>query len=113
MVNEASNMGGKGPIFRNEEITITESISGRQNMEREMLVELREPSINIPIPLLKEIEIMEEGKFQKIDYIILVIKGSSNERDILLETGNSLKGTWVVVKGPSLVDGVRGLRGVQ
>ncbi|CAK9146156.1 unnamed protein product [Ilex paraguariensis] len=62
-VNEANNKGWKGPISENEEIPIIESTSGRQNMEREMLVELREPSINISIPLLKETEIMDEGNF--------------------------------------------------
>ncbi|CAK9166953.1 unnamed protein product [Ilex paraguariensis] len=49
VVNELSNMGVNGLISRVEEIPITESISGRQNMERGMIGELIEPLINKPI----------------------------------------------------------------
>ncbi|CAK9157161.1 unnamed protein product [Ilex paraguariensis] len=57
-VNEECIMGRKGSIIGDEGITITKSLYGRQNMEREISVELREVSVNIPNYLPKERVIM-------------------------------------------------------
>ncbi|CAK9163375.1 unnamed protein product [Ilex paraguariensis] len=80
---------------------------GGQNMGREMIRELIEPSNNRPNSLSKESEIIDDGKFKKVEDTISVNKGSPVviiEDNIPNETGNSFKGTRVVNEGPKLVD---------